>query len=110
MVASLSHGCFEKVEEIIKKFVEGKLSLANSRTAVRATSFTFLEKKSEEERFMALSAVAEGTKTFRDMRKEQQESREKRKLEEGIPDLRKPTIKIAKVQEVTRCQIRLHIV
>jgi len=96
-VASLSHRCFEQVKEIVKKYRPGQLLLANKRATIMASSFTFLEKKTEEERYRDLSEVAKGTKSLSAMRKMQHELREKRKTGEGISDLRKPNVKISKV-------------
>lgn len=94
MVASLSHRCFEQVEEIVKKYRQGQLLLANKRATITASSFTFEEKKTEEERYSDLCKVAEVTQLLSAMRKLQHELREKRKSDEGISDLRKPNVKI----------------
>ena len=96
-MASLSHRCFEQVDQIVKKYRQGQLLLANKRATITASSFTFLEKKTEEERYRDLSEVAEGTKSLSAMRKMQHELREKRKSDEGISDLRKPNVKTSKV-------------
>lgn len=96
-MASLSHRCFEQVKEIVKKYRQGQLLLANKRATITASSFTFLEKKTEEERYRDLSEVVKGTKSLSAMRKMQHELREKRKTDEGISDLRKPNVKISKV-------------
>lgn len=95
-MASLSHRCFEQVKEIVKKYRQGQLLLANKRATITASSFTFLEKKTKEERYRDLSEVAKGTKSLSAMRKMQHELREKRKTDEGISDLRKPNVKISK--------------
>jgi len=78
-VASLSHRCFEQVDQIVKKYRQGKLLLANKRSTITASSFTFLEKKIEEERYRDFSEVAKGTKSLSAMRKMQHDLREKRK-------------------------------
>jgi len=95
-VASLSHRCFEQVKEIVKKYRQGQLLLANKRATITASSFTFLEKKTKEERYRDLFEVAKGTKSLSAMRKMQHELHEKRKTDEGISDLRKPNVKISK--------------
>ena len=71
--------------------------LANKRTTITASSFTFLEKKTEEERYRDLSEVAKGTKSLSVMREIKHELHEKRKSEEGISDLRKLNVKTSKV-------------
>lgn len=93
-MASLSHRCFEQVEQIVKKYGEGELRLANNDNC---KFFTFLEKKTEEESSRDLSEVAKGSKSLSAMWKMQHDLHEKRKSDEGISDLRKPNVKISKV-------------
>lgn len=89
-MASLSHRCFEQVKQIVKKYGQGQLLLANNDNG---KFFTFLEKKTEEERYRDLSEVAKGSKSLSVLRKMQHELHEKRKSDEGISDLRKPNVK-----------------
>ena len=97
-MASLSNKCFRQVEGIFTKFRQGTLSLPNKRSGILASSFTFLEGKEEAKRLKLLTAVAEGATTLAEMRKQQKCNREKRQLEQGIVDLRKPSVKIQRVR------------
>ena len=42
---NVSKDCYQKVEEILTKFCNGQLSVANKKTLISASSFTFLKGK-----------------------------------------------------------------